>query len=609
MCGIAGCFGTDPGPYRIARALEALRERGPDARGSLQRQLGNGLVTLLSTRLSIIDLDPRSDQPMSAGDLSISYNGEVYNYRELRSQLEVDGTGFRTGSDTEVVLEAYRRWGPACTHRLEGMWAFAILDERRQSLFISRDRFGKKPLLWMTVTGTFYFASDVRTLLTLANTKPAVNDKHIQRFLVNGYKSLHKTDETFLNGVSHLPPGNNVSLERPDEPTISRYWNLSYEPREMSLEEAEDESEQLIADSITLRLRADVPKAMCLSGGVDSSVIAAMSSAQGDPLECFTVVDRDERYDESTNVRQTVAHLGLTSTEIDSSGTKFIDTLTDLVGYHMKPVATLSSLMQSLLFERIAAAGYKVALSGTGADELFTGYYDHYLFWLAEMASTEENITPLIQDWKNSYGAYVRNPFLQDPLAFSKDPSSRQHIYLDRTRLSTFLLDPDVEDFTEQELSKNLLRNRMLNELRHEAVPVLLEEEDLNSMRHSVESRPPYLDASLARFMFTVPTPHLIRKGWPKWLLRQAGLDLLPKDVVLDRRKRGFNVPITSLVDLKEPVVRAWLLEAGPLFDIVDRKRLEEFIASPITKNSESKFLFSCISTKLYLEKYVLFTP
>lgn len=604
MCGIAGSFGqVAPGESNIRESLSRMRLRGPDASGWKRLTCSGNAVTLLSTRLSIIDLDPRSNQPFSDEGVTLVFNGEILNYVELRKQLQRRGHTFRTESDTEVVLRSYLEFGGDCVEAFEGMWAFALVDQQRQQLFLSRDPFGKKPLFHLHHEGTRYFASEVKSLVALSGRQPDVNTRHVQRFLVNGYKSLFKVEETFFEGVHSLPPATSAYISDPARLTPVGYWKLSFEPdQDMTREEAARRARELTLASMELRLRADVPVAFCLSGGVDSTVMAALARLElGKEVTAFSILDEDPRYDESENVTKVVKHLGCKSHVVRTGRTDFFACLRRLVGYHDAPVATISSYMQSSLFEAISENGFRVALSGVGADEIFTGYYDHYLFWLAEHAADEKD--PLVEQWRSSYGRFVRNPVLQDPMVFAKSPDRRDHIYLDREVFDALLVEPVNEDFVEERYSSNLLRNRMLNELSHEAVPLLLHEDDLNSMYHSVEARTPYLDRDLATHMFRVPNRFLIHDGYPKWILREIGRGLLPEDVVLDRRKRGFNAPISSFMDLESPQDIDFLLEPSPIFDLVDRDRFRELLRDPFTQNSRSKFLFNFVSSKLFLEE------
>lgn len=610
MCGIAGSIGlTRPGPERRRRALDALKARGPDAEGEFSATFCDVQVSLLHTRLSIIDLDPRANQPFARDGLVMVYNGEVYNYLEIRQDLERLGHTFSTSSDTEVVLKAYQTWGPDAFDKFEGMWALAILDPER-GLVLSRDRFGEKPLYTQIVDGTLYFASEISALAALSGRRPRIDQTHAMRFLVNGYKAANKTPRTFYEDVGVFPHASWALLTKGEAPRPQAYWQLSYQPREMSEQEALDETRRLLERAVKLRLRADVPLAFCLSGGVDSTALASIAAKTfGQDIHCFSIIDDDPRYDESANIDAVVQDLGCTVTKAHTTTDGFFERLDSLVAYRREPVFTISYVIHSQLSENIRANGYKIATSGTAADELFTGYYDHYSMWLAEMsaeyqAAGRTDFQTLVDDWKQSYGAVVRNPLLQDPLAFAKNPAQREHIFLNQDVFENLLAQPFHEDFTESHYSDNLLRNRMMNELFHESIPVILREDDANSMRCSVENRSPYLDRQLAEFLYTVPSRYLIKDGYAKWLLRAASEGALTDQVRLDQTKKGFNASILSLVDVKDPDTRDRLLADGPIFDVLDRNKIATLLDSEDWPNSMSKFLFSFISTQTFMDQH-----
>ncbi len=604
MCGIAGLLGPQPVPEpRVEAALATMVNRGPDANGVFRGRLGEHCLTLLHTRLAIIDLDVRARQPFRRDGLVLVYNGEIYNYVELRETLKAKGHRFTTDSDTEVVLEAYRQWGFDCVDHFEGMWAIALFDAARNRLWLSRDRFGEKPLYYMRYQGALLFASEIKTLAALAGGWPAPDIDQIRRYLVNGYKALYKRPRTWFRGVAELPAGSSALIETPDSVAPQVYWRATYAPRAMSAEEALEGVRERLFEAVRIRLRADVPVALCLSGGVDSNTLAGIAAKVSDvPLHAFSVVDQDPRYNELDNIRQTVDFLGCELHVTETSTEGFFAGLERLIADHDAPVATITYYLHAALSEAIHAQGFKVAISGTAADEIFTGYYDHYAFWLAEM-STGADFPRLLQDWRGSYGRHVRNPVLKDPLVFAKEPSRRDHIYLNAELFNSFLYDEIDEPFEEARYADNLLRNRMLNELYHEAVPVILKEDDMNSMRVSVENRSPYLDRRLVEFLFTVPPEHLIHDGYAKYLLRAVGESYVPEPVRLDRRKRGFNASIDSLVERSDPETREWLLAGSPIFEIVRREALEEFLAGDMKDNSFSKFLFSFVSARIFLDQ------
>jgi len=605
MCGIAGSIGPKaPSRARIERALTLMRNRGPDQQAYREERLGDQTVTLLFARLAIVDLDPRASQPFEDGDLTLVYNGEIYNYVEVKAELEALGHVFRTTSDTEVLLHAWRQWGEDAFDRLEGMWAFALLDKRRGKLILSRDRFGEKPLYLWKSGDTLYFASEVKALAALAGEKPDVNVEQIRRYLVLGYKALYKAPRTWFRDVSELPPATWAQLSGAGPVQPKRYWSLTYTPRAMSEGEALEGARAALEEAVRIRLRADVPIAFCLSGGIDSTTLAGIAAKRfGQRLHTFSIIDSDERYHELDNIEAQVAFLGCESVKVHTSTQGFFDRLAAQIAYHDAPVATITYYLHAFLSQAISEHGYRVAISGSAADELFTGYYDHYSMWLAEM-SGRPDFPQLLEDWKGSYGAYVQNPVLKDPLTFARNPGERGHIYLNADLFNSWMVEPFPDAFEETAFSGNLLRNRMLNELFHEATPVILREDDLNSMQYSVENRSPYLDRRLAEFMNSVPSEHLIKDGYAKWLLRAAGEGVVADSVRLDKRKRGFNASIDSLVDRSDAATRDRLLADGPIFEVVKREALESFLDGSMKDNSFSKFLFSFISAKLFLDHH-----
>jgi asparagine synthase (glutamine-hydrolysing) len=611
MCGIAGSLGgARPDRGRVEHTLALMRNRGPDAHGEYHGGIGGQHLCLLHSRLSIIDLDPRADQPFEADGCTLVFNGEIYNFLELRADLERRGHKFRTSSDTEVVVKAYREFGAACVEHFEGMWALALHDEKDDVLFLSRDRFGEKPLYYAVWDGVLYFGSEVKFLAALSGRAPAANDAQIRRFLVNGFKSLYKNPgcgtETFFRDVAELAPASSAKLRDPKKLLPKRYWNLAYKPTSMTSGEALEGVRAHLYRAMELRLRADVPIAFCLSGGVDSTALASIAALHfGQDLHAFTVIDQDERYNETENVSKTVERLGCHHHVARTSTEGFFDRMAMLIAYHDSPISTISYYVHSFLSEAIAANRFKVSISGTAADEMFTGYYDHYSFWLAEMRQRDD-FDELLADWKGSYGAHVQNPLLQDPLAFHKNPAQRGHIYLNRDIFNDLLVTPVDEDFDETAYCDNLLRNRMQNELFHEIVPIILHEDDLNSMHWSVENRSPYLDSKLAEFLYTVPAEHLIHDGYVKSLLRDAVAGLAPAEVLGDKQKRGFNASIDSLVDRTDRSTIERLLEPSPIFELVKREAIEKFLRGDMHDNSFSKLLFSFISAKLFLESPLL---
>ena len=605
MCGIAGKFGgASVAPLVTNRVANLLSHRGPDGYRQLELSLGGHNLFLHHGRLAIIDIGDRSAQPFSKHGLVLIFNGEIYNYLEIRSQLVGMGHEFLTDSDTEVIIESYHRWGESCVERFEGMWSLVLADTRRNGIWMSRDRFGEKPLFFSIVRRELFFASEVKALVELMGIRPEINTDKIRNYLVNGYRTIFKEGGSWYSNIHSFPAGSSAFIRSPDQVDPYKYWQLNYFPDEnLSLAKAEETVIELLDRSLSLRLRSDVPLAFCLSGGVDSTLLSTMASIRlgQQDVHCFSIVDVDSRYDESDGIDQVVNAIGCNHNKIILHPDGFFDRMHSLVRAHDAPVATISYYIHSFLSEAISSYGYKVAISGTGADELFSGYYDHYLFWLSEQYGRAD-FDKLLDEWRYGFGGHVRNPILKDPLAFYRNPRERGHITFDSDTFDSMMFDEVGSTFCEDDYTPNLLRNRMLNELFSEIVPVILAEDDLNSMMWGIENRSPFLDSKLAEFAYRIPNKYLIQNGLSKWLLRSAGKGIVPDNVRLDYRKRGFNASIDSLVDRSNPKILEEILEPGPIFDIVRREKIEAFLRQDMTDNSRSKFLFSFLSAKIFME-------
>jgi asparagine synthase (glutamine-hydrolysing) len=558
------------------------------------------------------------------------YNGELYNYLELRAELTASGHVFATESDTEVLLRAVDHFGWQGLDRCEGMWAFGVYDEADGSLTLCRDRFGEKPLYLYRDASGLYFGSEVKFISALVGRRLEVNFDHLYRYMVNGYKALYKAcpepgrsacpepgrsacpepgrrdGQTFFKDLAELSPSTILRLDETGCPEQHTYWRPRFCPDEsMSYADAVAGVRERLIQSVEFRLRADVPLAFCMSGGIDSnSLISIAKNVFGYDVHGFTITNSDARYEEQDMVDHAVAKLGIRHTSIPVNPNEFLPKLRTLVRYHDAPVYTITYFAHWLLMESIAGHGYRIAVSGTAADELFTGYYDHHLAYLYEIQNDSELYPKSLQAWMEHVRPLVRNPYLSDPDLFVNYPDFRDHIFLDATKFAEYLTDGWFEPFNEERFSESLLRNRMLNEMFHESVPVILHEDDLNAMYFSIENRSPYLDRALFDFCYSIPSRHLIRNGFAKAVLRDAMGGIVPERILDNHRKVGFNAPIFSFLDVRDPDVRSYLLDGSPIFDHVRREKIEQLIEKPDLPNSESKFLFYFLTSKIFLEEH-----
>ena len=567
MCGINGiAFSNKSGRFVSQAVLEAMRDiithRGPDEEGLfIDRNVGLG-----HRRLSIVDV-AFGHQPMTNedGTLHITYNGEIYNHADYRESLESKGHFYATHCDTETILHLYEEHGSACVDYLRGMFAFAIWDQRKKKLFIARDRLGVKPLYYVhTDDGSLYFGSEIKTLLEAGAAKPEVNYAVLSDYLANHAPS---GEETLFRGVKRLLPGH-VMTWRDGELSIRRYWDVDFSKDDGDTRDDETYVKQwsdLFRESVRLRLMADVPLGMFLSGGIDSSAIAGvMSGMVGAPVKTFSVAFAEREANELEYARLAAKAYKTSHHEIVVSPEQFFSALPRLVWHEDEPLAHPSSV--ALYFvSHLAAQHVKVVLTGEGSDELLGGYgrYRRTIWNLAlgqrynkfTSAIARETIRKQIE--RMPPGGRMRQKLMRTFLVLSPELES---IYFDNfavfpapmqkrmfTRETTDRIgsiDPYVELRKLLERTKDL---SLLDGLLYADIKTYLHEllmkQDQMSMAASIESRVPFLDHKLVEFTARLPD-RLKLRGWTtKYILRKAMKGIVPEKI-LSRRKMGFPVPV-----------------------------------------------------------------
>ena len=606
MCGVAGYFGEEQIPEKNLKTCQDLmRRRGPDATG-LFKSKDNINFALLHSRLSIIDKSDKSNQPFY-DDLKnvLSFNGEIYNYLEIKKKLQKT-TKFKTSGDTEVLFNLIKSSGIEAVSKCEGMWAFAYYDNKKKKLFLCRDRFGEKPLFYYKSEKGIFFGSEIKFIFALLGKKLSINYDHLKRYLVNGYKSIYKVNETFFENLYEIKSGYFYEIDEKIKIHKKRYWQPTFDKYnyKLSYNEVTEKTLDLLKESVKLRLRSDVPIAFCLSGGIDSNALISISQkCFNHNVHGFSIINDDERYEELDMIEHVEKKMKIKVTKINLTKDKFLQNLKEQIIYHDSPILTITYYAQWCLMKKISDEGYKVSISGTGADEIFSGYYDHhnaYLYYIKE--NHYKKYKECLRNWNDQIGVNIRNPFLKDPDYFS-NKENRKHIYLNRDFFLSLLRKNFDENFNEINYSKILLRNRMANEMFNESVPVILHEDDLNSMYYSVENRSPFLDSKLYDFSLTIPTEYLIQKGLAKTILRDALKNIAPQKILKNPRKVGFNVPLNSYLDFENNDTKDFLLEEGEIFQIINRDKVSKIFRNDLT-NSFSKFLFNFINAKLFIENF-----
>jgi asparagine synthase (glutamine-hydrolysing) len=566
---------------------------------------------LAHRRLSILDLSPRGHQPMAdaAQRHWIVYNGEVYNYRELRDSLRTTGYCFESNTDTEVILAAYDAWGIGCLDRFNGMFAFALWDEPARRLYLARDRYGVKPLYYFTGDGVFAFASEIKALLALDLVPCEPNPAIVYDFL--SLKLADHTSETFYHGIHAVPAAHYLLFEPGRSPRLQRWWDVTVNPEiragQQEAQRAASDFREILTDSVRLRLRSDVPLGTCLSGGLDSSSIVMLVSeimqrecgvdraALGDRQRTFSACYEDLRFDERRFGDEIVRRSGAANHQVFPDGDQLWRDLDRLLWYMDEPFHSTSQYSQWNVFRLVREQGVTVTLDGQGADELLAGYPGYYGSYFSTLLRQRE-LSLLSKELRAALAMRGRGRGIGGlalRLAYGAFPASTAAVGRELAQAILAPLLPEGRAWSwirpewhqrfgerrrqwlvQQHASYSRFGQRLYDDVFRFSLPSLLRYEDRNSMAFSIESRTPLLDYRLGELVFGLPASLKLRGGWTKWLLRQAMDQTLPPSVQWRTDKMGFVTPEGHWIRQAADRIRDLL--AGPLAidEYVDTERL-----------------------------------
>ena len=598
MCGIAGGFWKNqPSDLeaRMAGALDAIKRRGPDDRGFDRHQLAAGIAVLGHTRLSVIDLSSAGHQPMysSCGRYGLVFNGEIYNYLELRQELTSAGFEFRTHSDTEVLLAAWQHWGRNCLSRLKGMFAFVVLDRASGTLSCVRDAFGIKPFFYATEDGAFLFGSELSALRALFSKRAKLDWQRAYDYLVHGEYDFGT--RTFIQGVSSLLPGHlftvNLATLSVSEPTA--WWQPSIEAGQpLAFDEASDRLRMLLLENVRLHMRSDVPLGAALSGGLDSSaIVCVMRYLEPDAdIHTFSYIARGSLVSEEAWVDIVNGHVDAKAHKVMVSAQDLATDLEDLIATQGEPFGSTSIYAQYRVFRLAREHGITVTLDGQGADELMGGYNGHpgqRIHSLLDLRQYQQAWF-FLNDWarwpgrsrmeglKRVVGQYshgVLHELLRQLNGMDALPNWIQAGPLREEGVA--LRYPAAAQCTAPgrrmmgALAMSVSERGLLGLLRHG---------DRNSMRFSVESRVPFLTGDMADFMFSLPESYLVSpQGETKHLLRHALRGIVPDEVLQRRDKIGFATPESQWLIGMAETIRSWLREELNLPFLDQKVLVKEF--------------------------------
>jgi asparagine synthase (glutamine-hydrolysing) len=576
MCGIAGMIqskqvsGISKMSDTLRSMTNAIAHRGPDGEGYWINE--NGTVGFGHRRLSIIDLSNAAAQPMHYHDrYTIVYNGELYNYIELKQILQQNGYAFRSQSDTEVILAAYDCWKEKCLNEFDGMFAFALWDEKEQLLFAARDRFGEKPFYYFKKEEQFLFASEMKALWAAGVTKEK-NDTFLLYYLCDGQMTNpHNPGETFYENIFSLPGASYLKYDlHKKEFIIERWWDLDKESTiSISEKEATEKLHRLLSTSVTRRLRSDVEVGNSLSGGLDSSTILSFIHQQNTKPKTFSAVFPGFEKDESVYINKVLIQYPSANFLISPTAEDFSNDLENFLYHHEQPVQSASVYLQYKIYALAKQHGIKVILDGQGADEILGGYTKYLHWYLQELVAKgkfavaererkllQSNYPSVQWNWKNMIAAFT--PYL----------TANQ---LQKKVFRSIGNHPDIDpDFSYHSFSKEYVYKPPVHKLNdilyydtmQNTLPELLRYADRNSMAHSVEVRLPFLYHELVQLIFSLPSFLKINDGFTKWILRKTKEPYLPADIIWRKDKIGY-----------EPPQQQWMQQSSVKEQIQEAKR------------------------------------
>lgn len=605
MCGINGfSWGNEE---LIKKMNEVIRHRGPDDEGIYV----DDNISLGHVRLAIIDLSSKGHQPMkyerNGREVWIVHNGEIYNFKELRKVLENRGYEFNSNTDTEVILASYVEWGFECVERFNGMWAFAIYDKSKNLLFLSRDRFGIKPLYYYYDGKNIIFSSEIKGIL-VHPIKRRPNDEMIFDFLY--YNLLDHTEDTFFEGIKRVMPGHNAVFDlKSREFRTWKYYDLRMRIKSKKEKPDPQKFRELFFKAVGRRLIADVPVGSCLSGGLDSSSIVCVMRKlvpEGD-IKTFSLVFPELPIDESEYQRVVVNKCGVEWSKTTFTAEDTLKDLEDLIWTQEEPFSTLSVYGQYRVMKLAHEKGMKVLLDGQGSDEILAGYHYFFGYYYYELFRKLKWATLIreIINYKRNTGSFNALKYFSGlilPMKVKKLILTRSSKYISKEFLSKF------KDRINTRFQKKCLNEALIDAVINN-LPHLLRFEDKNSMRWSIESRVPFLDPELVEFVLSTPSEAKIKKGVTKAILRKALKGIVP-DMILERKdKIGFATPDKEIAN--SPEIREFIWNIINSESFKNRKYWDLKKVHEIYQNNKSNNIFvgeiiwKVVILELWLRKWI----
>lgn len=582
-----------------------LSHRGPDSKKKIFQKEDLFFISRFY-RLSIIDVNKRSDQPFRFKDLILTFNGEIYNYLEVKEYLKNKYKAkFETESDTEVLIQFLFYEGIKNINKLKGMWSFVLFNKKTKKTIICRDRFGEKNLFCYFNNKEIHFCSEIAALVKNLKLN-SINENYINKYLFCSYRYLNFNNETLYKNITNIEPGSYIIIDKQLNIKKRKYFKKKSDLKQSSFSRNTiiKNVRNLLKDTVIKTMRSDVKLAFCLSGGVDSSgLVSIAKKILNKNIKTYTIYSDDKKYNEFNSVKKTIKKLGINKHKwVYLNKNNTFKNLKSILKKRLTPLPTLTSYIQWNLMREISKDGYKVVISGNGADEMFSGYYDHYLCFFSDIKDKKKRNKEL-SCWKKNILPLIRNKDFRNANYFKMNNFPKYLISFDQNLAKEFSK-KNIKKlrFIQKKYDNSFLKNRMKNEMFRESLPVILNEEDLNSMYFSIENRSPYLDNNIYSFMEQVQVKNYINNGFAKSILRDSLKNVAPSHIINNHEKIGFNIDIDEIINFNSKTIKQFLLKKSYMFNYIKYQKIKKILSNSDLIREYKNFLFKILNLKIVFD-------
>lgn len=612
MCGISGYISNsiNLNSKKKEKLKKLMAVRGPDGFGEYLFKPDKKIkVGLFHSRLKIIDPSNKSNQPMIDNEGSLIFNGMIYNYLEIKKELERKNIKFSTNSDTEVLLKFLNFYGPEKLEKLDGMWSFAYYNFHKKSLILSRDKFGEKPLYYFWKNRELIFGSNLNYISLINKKACKINYFKLKLIINNSFRSLFLDDNSFFKDVKRVESGTYLKIDSKKNLHVKKYWRpeIYFRNNKKKYKNNISKLKNEFNLSIKKRLISDFPVSCALSGGIDSGAIVSTANKKfKQKIHSFSIKSKNSNYDENKNILNIVKQNKLKHNfvEIKKNTKKNLNDLADIIEKTSSILPTTTWLIFNTLCKQIKRLNYKVVMSGAGGDEMYGGYYIHHLHFLYSIKN-EKYFNLKFNEWKKNVVPYIRSERLKNFSAFKnlKNNSDRKfYEYLNQ------------KEFTKNKKDKNKIFNLRVKlpyfkknlylDLYKFTLPIQLYSLDNISMYNGLESRVPLLSGDLYKHLLLIPSKYYIQKGYNKKILRDIVSEIMPKNIINDRNKIGFYMGIDDLFDFKNKQLQNLILKSEFIRKTINAKKVKNIMLSKKKSNQDSHFLFTLLNISLFIKKF-----